>query len=351
MRRGILKLALGFGLGLFMFAGCAGSLQPGSPSAATTATGAAAGATAQGANRGLERCARPFGTLAIHEDRNSDWYAYLTNNWRLSSTVPVLRLLAQQSNCFVVVERGRGMSDMMRERQLMQSGELRQGSRFHKGQMVAADYTLIPSITFSAKDTSKIGAAIGGLLGHVAGAIAGGIKTSDASTVLTLIDNRSGVQIAAAEGHARNVDFALVGGLFGGAGVGVGGYTNTPEGKVIVAAFTDSFNKLVRALRSYRQQSVQGGLGTGGTLGVQGSGSGGLVQKYEGVIVSRTYNDATHRYDYVIITKDRSRKFTFSSKRYLPYKDDLVSFTVIDGKVDPSSIRLIERRYYQKYWQ
>jgi hypothetical protein len=32
----------------------------------------------------------------------------------------------------------------------------------------------------------------------------------------------------------------------------------------------DSYNKLVRAVRNYQAQTVKGGLGTGGRLGVQG---------------------------------------------------------------------------------
>jgi hypothetical protein len=56
-------------------------------------------------------------------------------------------------------------------------------------------------------------------------------------------------------------DFKPVRGLFGGgAGGGAGGFTNTPEGKVITAAFIDSFNQMVRALRNYRAQTVEGGL-------------------------------------------------------------------------------------------
>ena len=49
-----------------------------------------------------------------------------------------------------------------------------------------------------------------------------------------------------------------------------GGYANTPEGKIIVAAFADSYNQLVRAVRNYKAQTVKGGLGTGGALGVSG---------------------------------------------------------------------------------
>jgi hypothetical protein len=32
----------------------------------------------------------------------------------------------------------------------------------------------------------------------------------------------------------------------------------------------DSYNKLVNAVRNYKAQTVKGGLGTGGRLGVQG---------------------------------------------------------------------------------
>ena len=49
-----------------------------------------------------------------------------------------------------------------------------------------------------------------------------------------------------------------------------GGYTNTPEGKVLAGAFADAYNRLVGAVRNYKAQEVKGGLGTGGGLGVQG---------------------------------------------------------------------------------
>jgi len=240
----------------------------------TTATGAAGGATAEGASNQLERCAESLGTVAVVEDQGSPWYGYLHSHYKLGSTVPVLRMMIQQSNCFVVVERGRAMGNVMQERALEQSGEMRQGSGFHKGQMVAADYTMSPSITFSQKGTSGVGGALGGLMGsagRVFGAVAGGLKSNEASTTLILVDNRSSVQLAAAEGNAKNWDFNIAGGLLGStAGGGAGGYTNTPEGKILTAAFMDSYNKLVRAVRNYRAQTVQGGLGTGGRLGVQG---------------------------------------------------------------------------------
>ncbi len=258
--------------GLLALTGCVETMPVVGGGSKTAVTGAAGGETTANANSALERCDRSLGTIGVVEDQNANWYQYL-RNYKLGSTVPVLRMMIQQSNCFVVVERGAtGMNNMNMERNLRESGEMRANSNMGKGQMVAADYTMNPSIQFS-QNTGGGSAGLGGVsrgLG-ILGAIAGSMKTNEASTTLIMIDNRSGVQLAVAEGSAKNTDFGVLGGLFGGsAGGGAGGYTSTPEGKIIIAAFTDSYNQLVRAVRNYKAQTVQGGLGTGGTLGVQG---------------------------------------------------------------------------------
>ena len=233
--------------------------------------GAAAGASAKGAAANLEYCDEPMGTIAVVEEQEGDWYRYLTSDLRLPSTIPVIRMLIQQSNCFVVVERGRAMQNMMQERALQDSGELRGGSGFGKGQMVAADYTVNPSINFSQSNAGGIGGALGhfgGVLGAV-GALAGGLKFGKAETMLTMIDNRSGVQIGVAMGAAKKTSFGIGVGGAGSNGFGaLGGYSNTPEGKTIAAAFAEAYNNLVRAMRDYKPQQVQGGLGKGGKLKV-----------------------------------------------------------------------------------
>lgn len=261
---------------VMLFGGCVATNPQMGGSSGQTVTGAAGGETSQNANSQLEHCDETLGTLAVHEDQTQDWWHYYTRNYpQLGSTVPVLRLMIQQSNCFVVVDRGRAMENMKQERELQKSGEMRQGSNFGKGQMVAADYTMDPSIQFSEKGTSGMGGAIGSLVpgigGLAIGAVAGGLKSNEASTTLLLIDNRSGVQISGSVGSAKNFDFSAFGGVFGGLVSGAGGgFSNTPEGKVITAAFADSYNQMVRSLRNYKAQSVKGGLGTGGGLGVQG---------------------------------------------------------------------------------
>jgi hypothetical protein len=251
--------------------GCA-TMDTGSTAAKTEATGSAGGANSQGANAKLPHCAETLGTITIVEDTSAPWYVMLTQQRHLGPTTPVLKLLIQQSNCFVIVDRGRAMNNMMQERALAQSGELRNNSNFGKGQMVSADYSLTPSITFSNNNAGGAGAMVGGLFGSVGALVGGSLSAKEASTLLTLDDNRSSVQIAAAEGSAKNWDFGGFGGLFGSGMGGLGGgYTNTAEGKVIVAAFLDSYSNIVKAVQNYKAQTVKGGLGTGGRLNVDGS--------------------------------------------------------------------------------
>jgi curli biogenesis system outer membrane secretion channel CsgG len=260
-----------------LLSACAATdMKMGAPEAKTAATGAAGGAEATGANAALEKCDSPLGTVSLVENQAASWYTVLTHQYRLPPTASLLRLMVQQSNCFIVVERGAaGMAAMQRERALMQGGEMRQGSQMGGGQMVAADYAMAPEVIFNEGNTggaaAGLGRAIGGLGGAMIG-LAGSVKTREASTMLTLVDNRSGVQVSASEGSASKRDWtAGLGGLFGSGGGALGGYTNTPQGKVIAAAFMDSYNNMVKSLRNYKAQSVRGqGLGGGGRLGVDG---------------------------------------------------------------------------------
>lgn len=250
------------------------AMQMGDPAAKTVATGSAAGSTTAGSSSALERCAAPLGTISLIENVNAGWYTILRNEYRLPPTANLLRLLIQQSNCFVVVERGAaGMAAMSRERALQDSGEMRKGSNFGRGQVVSSDFGLSPEVIFNEGNTGGIGGALGGLIGGGAGravaVIGANTRTREASVLLTMIDNRSSVQIAASEGSASKTDIGGFGALAGiGGAAALGGYTNTPQGKVIAAAFMDAYNGMVVSLRQYRAQEVKGGLGKGGQLPV-----------------------------------------------------------------------------------
>jgi curli biogenesis system outer membrane secretion channel CsgG len=257
-----------------LLSGCLATTPTMGGGSTTAVTGAAAGGTAAGANSKIERCTETLGTLRIEENTGAPWYGYYNSNFRLGSTVPLLRTMIQQSNCFVIVERGRGMQGIRQERTEMRGEEGRAGSNFSQGQQVGADYSMSPEIQMANRGSQGGSGAIGGLLRNVAPAVAGVVgsaRMNEAGTILLLVDVRSTVQIAAAEGYSKNWDFGLGGALFSGLGAGGGSaYTNTPEGKLVAAAFVDAYNKMVVALRSYQAQTVKGGLGTGGRLGVQG---------------------------------------------------------------------------------
>ena len=93
--------------GALFLTGCETTdMQMGSQSAKTVATGSAAGTASANASGALERCSAPLGTVSLIENQSAGWYTILRNEYKLPPTANLLRLLVQQSNCFVVVERG-----------------------------------------------------------------------------------------------------------------------------------------------------------------------------------------------------------------------------------------------------
>lgn len=200
-------------------------------------------------NDSTERCAAPIGTISINEPAADA--ARALSGYNLGSPAGVLRILIQESNCFLVVERGSGLDQMRQERELARSGELQQASNVGGGQMAAADFILTPGVTFSNDNAGGVGGAVGGVLSRRLGAAAaGGVKFKEAQTSLLVADVRSGVQVAAAEGRARKTDFGVGGLGIVGLGVGAGGYSSTDEGTLIAASFRDNFNAIVRAVRA-----------------------------------------------------------------------------------------------------
>jgi len=238
---------------------------------ATTAAFGQAGNASGTASDTLEHCNKTLGVLRIQEDTGAAWYRYYGP--RLGSTAPLLNMMIMQSNCFVVVERGTGERDLSDETRRSRGDEARESATRGKGQQVVADYLLKPEIVMANKDNegARMG-GIGNMLGR-AGALIGNlnVKSSEVGTVLTLVDIRSTVRLAAAEGYSKNTSVGFGGASWGNSGALAGSaYTNTDEGKLVSSAFFDAYNKLVIAVRQYKAQTVEGGLGEGGALGVQG---------------------------------------------------------------------------------
>ena len=259
-------------LSCIVLAGCAAStITPGT--GGTNVSGAAGGATSAGANPTLERCEQTLGTLAVDDGSGAPWYAEFNNRTKVSTIEPLLRLAVQQSNCFIITSIGNSRTESrlsaITDKQ-RNSGDFRAGSNQQKGQRVAADYFMEPSIIV---DNSTVGKVAGGLAGALGGnalaGLAGGLTAKESVVALSLYDIRSSVQISASEGSSSSNNYGGVVGLFGGVGAaGLGGFSRTPEGKATVAAFLDAYNGMVVSLKNYKAQEVEGGLGTGGTLKV-----------------------------------------------------------------------------------
>ena len=199
----------------------------------------------------LQKCDRPFGTIALAEPL--DEHMQYFRRYSLGSPTALLRVMVQQSRCFVVLERGAGMAVIQGERELSRAGEVRPGANVGGGQMVVADFVLNPALQVIDNDAGGVGAAIGGLGRRAGGlgAVVGGLKFKEASTTITIADTRSSVQVASAEGKARKTDFSL--GMFGWVGGvvgGVGAYTSTAEGKVIASSYLDNYNNVVTTLKA-----------------------------------------------------------------------------------------------------
>lgn len=200
----------------------------------------------------LPTCPKPIGTLAIGEPENR-WWVDLS----LGSPEALLRVYAQKSGCFRLVNRSqRGMAAMQQERALASGGELRGGGAIGKGQMVEAEFTMIPDIVTANRNKGgmKIGGLLGGFVPGIGGALLGGldIKKRSANVTLNVVNNKSSEEFVT-EGRATKTDvgFGAGGGIFAGGFLGAGGasgYAETEIGQVVALAYLDAFNKLVSDL-------------------------------------------------------------------------------------------------------
>jgi hypothetical protein len=207
-----------------------------------------------------KKCAEPYGTLAVVEPQ--DEVLRMLSKYALSSPTSLIRIMVQESNCFLAVERGVAMQNLKQERALAESGQLRGDQNVGSGQMVAADFILTPDVLISDDNDGGVGAL--GRLGRRRGLglLAAGLKFKKAETSLLISDTRSGIQVAAAQGKAKKTDFRV--GMLGvgsSTAIAGGGYTDTEEGKVIAANFLDNFNNVVASLEGNSNMDQYGASG------------------------------------------------------------------------------------------
>jgi curli biogenesis system outer membrane secretion channel CsgG len=220
-------------------------------------TGSAGPAGAQSAARELAKCDAPVATLALVE--NPGGYTITSSHRLPASPLPLVRLLAQQSGCFRVVDRAAGLRATVQEQELKSAGILRQEGTVAKGKGYEAQYSLTPSLTFSEQDAGReIGGVLASIpvLNQLVGA-AEQIKLKEAQVALLLTDNETTEQLAASTGSVRVTDLGVGGMVLGKLGAAAGaGWSNSNEGKVIAAAFVDAHNHLVTQVRLLQAKAL-----------------------------------------------------------------------------------------------
>ena len=274
-------------------------------STAPTSSGSAGGGTSVGADASLQTCPQTVGTVRLQDGnanaktegsgtgessgvieslrgllRDVDTIQQRNNDQTAGVSIESLRLLIQQSNCLAIVERGIGEEAASDEKGRARSpgNEVRAGANMGPGQEVAADFVLRSLVLAVNKDEGSSGLSLAGFSPlKMLGGLATSKSSSSADVQLVLFDVRSKVQLAVAQGHGSGENTGMAtnvlgraGGMFGG--VKVDTRSNTSVAKILLQAYADAYNKLVPALTNYKTQSVKGGLGTGGVLGVQGAG-------------------------------------------------------------------------------
>ena len=232
---------------LLLSTGCGPQLGGGS----SMVSGSAGGKGAIGESSHLQKCNKRLGTVALNfnEREYHSWYY----RYKLPrSPVPLVKLMLQQSGCFKVVSRGRGLKAAKDEIGLAEQGYIAKNQKISRGQVKAADYTVTPHIVFSEDNAGGIQGALTstfGKWGNWAGRAVGNVKFKEAQVMLELVNNRTTEQEAAAEGSASQTDLGGSAGFFRGFGASLGGWQNTNEGKLIAAALLDSMNNLVQQVQ------------------------------------------------------------------------------------------------------
>lgn len=204
----------------------------------------------------LEKCTDPLGRVQVSESRtaNAD-----QNGTRMPPTSVLIRAMIQKSNCFVFVEAANtadGKSTRM-------TTEYSRGRQAQSGAMKSeeissiADYELLSDYQLKSESPSSsgIGRAVSGLLGgnrysSAVGALGDSVQTREVVAQMSLIDVRTRSPVSVSDSRASSTD---ADDLRSGIGLGLAGYSETPQGKVVSLAMMDAFNKIVVSLRASKK--------------------------------------------------------------------------------------------------
>ena len=202
----------------------------------------------------ITTCAKPLGTIALVEEKAKgdprlealppgirammDMAQAQQGGGGSVDPLPLLKLLAARSHCFVIVDRGAAFDALQRERTLAAGSS----GTPQKNTLVAVEYLLVAQVVYSDAKSRQSGGVGGGLMGGLGFQQ----KTLEAQTLLTLTSVRTGVQVAIASGQARMKDIGILFGGLSNLGVGAlgGTYASSDMGKITALALLYGFRKL-----------------------------------------------------------------------------------------------------------
>ena len=218
---------------------------------------------------GSKTCPESAGSLRIVEpdDGMGAWASY-----GLPAPTRMLRVLVNDSRCFAVLDRGVGFAAAQAERALAQAGHLQDDQNIGAGQMLGADFVLIPDIVSQNPNAGGSNVGVQAASGQKRGLMAGMLNVATlgisgkmssnkqtAQVVLTLVDVRTSEQLLSVTGEAKITDRAWsamvnASNVQGNAGVRLGSWENTEIGKVIQEAYEEAFEQMVADIQKPRSR-------------------------------------------------------------------------------------------------
>lgn len=218
---------------------------------------------------GSKKCPESAGSLRIVEpdDGMGAWASY-----GLPAPTRMLRVLVNDSRCFSVLDRGVGFAAAQAERALAQAGHLQDDQNIGAGQMLGADFVLIPDIVSQNPNAGGSNVGVQAASGQKRGLMAGMLNVATlgisgkmssnkqtAQVVLTLVDVRTSEQLLSVTGEAKITDRAWstmvnASNVQGNAGVRLGSWENTEIGKVIQEAYEEAFEQMVADIQKPRSR-------------------------------------------------------------------------------------------------
>lgn len=200
------------------------------------------------------KCEVPLGPLAVREPANRQVMELLTQIG-IDSPVNALRVIAQRSGCFEVM-------DYQTIEQRLVAARATAGRSASGPVLGGVVFVLQPSISVNAPSIttpnnptatqrSNVAPVAGDRTQNALSVLGPAVRSAAADVSLMAIELESGRQVAVAQGSHSDADFDVAAALLGPQARLLGtGYTQTAEGRTIVMALQKAFNGFVEDMRA-----------------------------------------------------------------------------------------------------